>query len=178
MNLQGKLADLSRDYKTNKYKITFLVNNAINSLEEIENVELLDIEVKKHRDKRSDRANRYFWKLLQEICEKQSIDTIEDYKRRVRELGIFRRMTTEVENVKTIEYMWNKNGIAWFIDVFDTQIINDKEYKILHLYYGSSSFNSKQMSRLIDGLVQDCKAVGIETKSPEEIQSMLGDMRK
>lgn len=178
MKLQGKLADVSIDFATRKPKITFLINNNITSLEEIENVELLDIEAKKHREKRRNRANRYFWKLLQEICEKQSIDTIEDYKRRVRELGIFRRMTTEIENVKTIEYMWNKNGIAWFIDVFDTEVIKNKEYKTLHLYYGSSSFNSKQMSRLIDGLVQDCKAVGIETKSPAEIQSMLEDMGK
>ena len=44
MNLQGKLADLSRDYKTNKYKITFLVNNAINSLEEIEKT--IEIKIK------------------------------------------------------------------------------------------------------------------------------------
>lgn len=178
MKLQGKLADVSIDYATKKAKLTFLINNNITSLEEIENVDLLDIEAKKHREKRRNRANRYFWKLLEEICEQQSLDTIEDYKRRVRELGIFRRMTTEAENVKTIEYMWGNNGIAWFIDVFDTEIINDIEYKTLHLYYGSSSFNTKQMSRLIDNLVQDCKAVGIETKSPAEIKSMLEDMKK
>lgn len=178
MNLQGKFCDLSRDFKTNKFKITFLLNNTISNLEEIENVELLDIQIKKYRNKRSGRANRYFWKLLQDLCEYQSIDTIEDYKKRVRELGIFRIMTTESENVKTIEYMWNKNGMAWFIDIFDTEIIKNKEYKVLHLYYGSSSFNSKQMSRLIDNLVQDCKAVGLETKSPEEIKSMLEDMER
>ena len=45
--------------------------------------------------------------------------------------------------------------------------------KILHLYYGSSSFDKKQMSRLIDGVVQDCQAVGIETKTEAEIKSLL-----
>ena len=58
MKLQGKLADVSIDFATKKPKITFLINNQINSLEEIENVELLDIEAKKHRNKRSLDANR------------------------------------------------------------------------------------------------------------------------
>ena len=53
MKLQGTLADISIDLKTRKPKITFLVNSNINSLEEIENVPLLDIEAKKHRNKRS-----------------------------------------------------------------------------------------------------------------------------
>ena len=44
---------------------------------------------------------------------------------------------------------------------------------LLHLYYGSSSFNSKQMSRLINDLVEDCKEVGIETKPQAEINSLL-----
>jgi hypothetical protein len=34
------------------------------------------------------------------------------------------------------------------------------------------------MSRLIDNLVQDCKAIGIETKSPKEIESMLKEYDK
>ena len=58
MKLTGKLTDVSRDFITNKLKITFLINNQINRLEEIENVELLDIEAKKHRNKRSLDANR------------------------------------------------------------------------------------------------------------------------
>ncbi|MEF9865506.1 MAG: hypothetical protein RR814_03615, partial [Oscillospiraceae bacterium] len=38
------------------------------------------------------------------------------------------------------------------------------------LYYGSSVYDTAQMARLIDNIVQDCKAVGIETKTPEELQ--------
>ena len=37
------------------------------------------------------------------------------------------------------------------------------------LYYGSSVYDTKQMSALIDHIVQDCKALGIETKTPAEI---------
>jgi len=37
------------------------------------------------------------------------------------------------------------------------------------LYYGSSVYDSKQMAALIDNLVQDAQALGIETLPPAEI---------
>ena len=135
-------------------------------------------EVKEVKKKRSINANNYFWKLLQELCELQDLDTIEEYKKRVKELAIFRRFRIETKDVKTFEIMWQDKGIAWFCEIADTEYISNVEFKIINAYYGSSSFNSKQMSRLIDGVVQDCKAVGIETKSEAEICSLLKEWDK
>lgn len=42
---------------------------------------------------------------------------------------------------------------------------------------GSSVYNTKQMSRLIDHVVQDCKAVGIETLTPLELDRLKGDWK-
>lgn len=173
MKLQGKLVDASLDYISQKPKLTFLINNNITSLDEIENVELLDIEVEKHKEKRRLNANNYFWALLGELCEHQELDTIEEYKKRVRALGIFRAMRIEPDNIPALKKSWENWGIAWWVEIADTEYISDVEFKIVHLYYGSSSFNTKQMSRLIDGLVQDCEAVGIPTKSQDEIDSLL-----
>ena len=69
--------------------------------------------------------------------------------------------------------MWVSQGIAWFCELADTTYIENTEFKIINAYYGSSSYNSKQMSRLINDLVEDCKEVGIETKPKEEIDSLL-----
>lgn len=66
-----------------------------------------------------------------------------------------------------------KNGIAWFTEIVD---IAENDKIVVNAYYGSSSYNSKQMSRLIENLVQDCQAVGIETKSVEEINSLLKEV--
>ena len=174
MNSTGSLQDISIDYISKKPKITLLLDtrDSISGLEEIKE-DKLSIEIKKYRKKRSLDANAYFWKLLQEVCEKQDIDTIEDYKRRVKELGIFKQFKLMTQDVKTFEKIWTDRGIAWFCEIVDTEYMYNTEFKIINAYYGSSSFNTKQMSRLIDNLVQDCKAVGIETKSKEEITSLL-----
>lgn len=174
MQTTGIIEDISIDYKTRKSKISLLLDTKeIEIVEQLKNENKLNVELKKYREKRSINANNYFWKLLQELCDLAEIETIEEYKRRVKELGIFRRFKIEKDNIKTFEKMWTTQGIAWFCEIADTEYIGDIEFKIINAYYGSSSFNTKQMSRLINDLVQDCQAYGIETKTPAEIENLL-----
>ena len=42
-------------------------------------------------------------------------------------------------------------------------------YRNLRAYYGSSTYDTRQMSVLIDNLVQDCKALDIETMTPDKL---------
>lgn len=126
-----------------------------------------EIEVK--RKKRSKNSNSYFWELLQKLCQEMNIDIIQEYKKRVKELGIFKQWELDTENVPTFEKLWQDRGIAWFTEKVEE--IGNKT--IINAYYGSSSYNSKQMSRLIDNLVQDCKEVGIQTLDELEIQELI-----
>lgn len=45
-------------------------------------------------------------------------------------------------------------------------------------YYGSSTYDTKQMARLIDLVVEDCKQQGIETLPPEELERMALEWRQ
>ena len=126
-----------------------------------------EIEVK--RRKRSKNSNSYFWTLLQQLCEELNLDVIQEYKDRVKALGIFRQWEIDSKNVPTFIKMWEDKGIAWFCEIVEE--IGNKT--IINAYYGSSSYNSKQMSVLIDNLVQDCNSVGIQTMSDEEIKELI-----
>ncbi len=181
MKTTGELTEVSLDFKTSKGKLALLIDTRdmevlelLSNLKEIK----LDIEIKKHVEKRSGKSNRYFWELLEQVCEIKHLDKLTEYKRRVKELGIFRVSKIESKDFATLKKTWENWGEAWFCEVGDTEFIGDTEFKIVFLYYGSSSFDKKQMSRLIDNLVQDCKAMGIETKSPEEIENMLKEYDK
>lgn len=126
-----------------------------------------EIEVKKK--KRSKNANSYFWSLLQELCEEMNIDVIAEYRNRVKELGIFKQWQIDTKDVPTFEKVWNDRGIAWF-----TEKVEEKGNKtIINAYYGSSSFSSKQFSKLLENLVQDCHAVGIKTLEDYEIEDLI-----
>ena len=125
-----------------------------------------EIQVKKK--KRSKDQNAYFWELLQQLCEEMNLNVIDEYRKRVKELGICRQWRIANENVPTFIKMWEDRGIAWFVE----QIEVDGEETLLNAYYGSSSYSTSQMKRLLDNLIQDCKEVGIQTLDELEIEAL------
>lgn len=72
------------------------------------------------------------------------------------------------EAAETLEYIWQKNGLGWVVEETGR---TDKSVDLL-MYYGSSTYNTRQMSRLLDAIVDDCKQCGIETLPPEQIEEM------
>lgn len=128
-----------------------------------------DEEVEVKKKKRSNKANRYFWKMLQKLCFEMNLEVIGEYRKRVKELGIFQTFELNTENVPTFEHLWEQNGVAWFTE----KVEENGNKAIINAYYGSSSYNSKQMSKLIDNLVQDCRSVGIQTLEDIEIEELI-----
>lgn len=142
-----------------------------------EDTKILTVQINKNEElyvkkkKRSKDQNSYFWELLQQLCFEMNLDVIQEYKKRVKELGIFKQWEIDTINVSTFEKLWSDRGIAWFTEKVEE--IGNKT--IINAYYGSSSYNSKQMSRLLDNLVQDCKEVGIQTLDELEIERSEND---
>lgn len=142
-----------------------------------EDTKILTVQINKNEElyvkkkKRSKDQNSYFWELLQQLCFEMNLDVIQEYKKRVKELGIFKQWEIDTINVPTFEKLWSDRGIAWFTEKVEE--IGNKI--IINAYYGSSSYNSKQMSRLLDNLVQDCKEVGIQTLDMLEIERSIND---
>lgn len=69
-------------------------------------------------------------------------------------------------------YMWQSHGLGWIAEKLDEG--QHKGFVLINFYYGSSSYNTKQMARLIDAVVEDCKEQGIETMSPAELEELKG----
>ena len=140
-----------------------------------EDTRIVTVQINKNEEiivkkkKRSKNANSYFWELLQQLCELMNLDVIMEYRKRVKDLGIFRQWTLDNELVPTFVKMWEDRGIAWFTEKVEE--IGGKT--IINAYYGSSSYSSKQFSRLLDNLVQDCHSVGIRTLEDIEIEELI-----
>ena len=137
----------------------------------------VDITIVKHRNRRSNDANAYCWVLCTKLADKLSsegqIHTKEDvYREAIRNVGVFRDIDVALDAEKTLMTVWAHYGTGWFAERVD--FVKGSEDKVtLRLYYGSSQYNTKCMSRLIDNLVQDCKALGIETATPAELEHLI-----
>ncbi len=167
--MKARLHDLSfaRD---GGYLLTIATRENVGALfDDLREVDV-DVTVKKHRERRSLDANAYAWVLMDKLAEATAVPKSDVYRREVKDVG----GNTETVCVREIAVQklcegWQKNGIGWQTDVMSSKIDGCKN---VVLYYGSSTFDTKQMSRLIDNIVQDCKALGIETLTPQQLDAL------
>lgn len=175
METTGIITDITVDYKTRQPKIVLQLNTNAEDCEKLKDMKL-SVEIKKYRNKRSTEANSYLWKLCSELSKKMSVLDKEKYTKEyfyrnaIKDIGVWQDDEVEPEKVKWRCAAWEKLGTGWITERVDFSADGNKE--IIRFYYGSSQYNTKQMSRLIDNIVQDCQALGIETATPDEIAKM------
>lgn len=171
MLMKANISDFSIDFSTKKQRLTLTLDGDFREqYEELKDKEL-DFTVKLYRKKHSLDANAYCWALIGKLAEVLYLPASEIYRNAIKQVGIYRDVELKQEAAATIQHIWSEHGIGWIAEKVD----EGKGTEIIRLYYGSSSYNTKQMSRLIDYIVQDCKELGIETKTPKELALLLDD---
>lgn len=131
-----------------------------------------EYEITKAKKKRSLDANAYMWVLIGKIAAAVGIPSDEVYRRAIREAGCYTPLPIKAEAVEEFSRIWAGHGTGWFIEVVDDSKLPG--FKLVKAYNGSSTYDTGQMSRLIDNVVQDAKELGIETMTEREL-SLLKD---
>ena len=133
---------------------------------------LYDLEVKEHRKKRSLDANAYAWVLIGKLAEAMRITPVEVYRQAIQNVGgNYEVIPIKEEAADHFKRVWEAKGLGWpCLDMGKSKIDG---YRNLKAYYGSSTYDICQMSQLIDNLVQDCKALDIETLTPDKLALLM-----
>ena len=131
-----------------------------------------DLAIKEHRKKRSLDANAYAWVLIGKLAAEMHLTPLEVYRQAIRGVGgNCTIMCVQEKDVQQFRKCWESNGLGWPCDdLGPSQVVGCRN---LAAYHGSSTYDTRQMSRLIDNLVQDCKALDIETLPPEKLSLLL-----
>lgn len=138
-------------------------------LDEIKDKEL-KVQVSVWRQDRSLNANNYCWKLLDEIAQRTHSTKEEVYQEIISKVGVFEILPIRNEAVDNFVEKWQSRGLGWVCNIMrDSKIPN---YTNVIAYYGSSVYNTKEMSRLIDEVVQEAQALGVQTKTPQELAEL------
>lgn len=176
----GIILKTDTDINTRKLKISLLVDiNNKNAVEQLKNENKLCIELKKWRQKRSLDANSYCWvlcdKIAKELCKDGTIVTKEDvYKDAILQIGSFEPFIVQEKTYMNFKRIWEKQGLGFLVQEVSKK---DKCIKV-NCYYGSSTYNTKEMSLLIECIVELAKTLNIETKPQSEIDSLLKEWDK
>ena len=133
-------------------------NQCINWLLESE-ADIFDVKV--HKEQRNKKQNDKYYKLLNELANKLKIGWRELHFDMLKNYSVaYEMMVPEETEIRGIEYYEKKSTI----------IKNGKKFNVYHVYTPSHELKTDEFAILLDGLVQECKQQGIDTRSSEEIE--------
>ena len=120
-----------------------------------------DVEIKQHREKRSLNSNSYAWVLITQIADILNTDKDSVYLMMLKRYG-----------VSYLVPISNEVPVNDFTKYTEVESKTDK-YTWYKIYKGSSQYDTKEMSVFLNGIVSECKEMGIHTKEDLEIQKMI-----
>ena len=173
--MTGHLRDLTRDLHGGYILTLQVAGDPRQICEELKDCEI-DITLKKYRRRRGLDANAYAWVLIGLIAERMRVDKAQVYRDAIRAIGGTSTIICVPDGaVQMLRESWEARGIGWQTETLPSKLNGCTN---VCLYYGSSVYDTRQMSLLIDHLVQDAKAIGIETLTPRELESMMNREKK
>ena len=141
-------------------------------VDEMKEGKVYEADLKEHRKKRSLDANAYCWVLLGKIAAKVGLGKDDVYREMIKNVGD-NYTIVPIRNDAVDKWIenWQGRGVGWVCDIIGESKIEG--YTNVITYYGSSTYDTKQMGALINLVVQECKTLGIETATPAELSLLL-----
>lgn len=152
-------------------ELILTLSNPLEAAREVFKFKPGEYDIVKHRKKRSLDANAYCWALIHKIAQKVHEPPGEVYRRYIRDLGCKTVVTcVQKDDVETEVNTFLQGHIGRMVDIGESRIPG---CATLHKKYGSSDYDVQQMAAFIDSICEDCRALDIETRPEEEINSLL-----
>ena len=172
--MKGRLSNITRNLD-GTWNLTVTVCGDLRAMWEKFKNKDVEVGIKQWREKRSLDANGYLWVLIDKIAEVMHMDKAEVYRNSIRAIGgVSQVVCAQNFTVDALRQGWEMKGMGFQTETMPSKL---KGCTNVILYYGSSMFDTHQMSLLIDHVVQDAKALGIETMTPRELEKLLEESK-
>lgn len=178
MECTGTLEAISKDWSTDRYLMTFVINESL-SYEEVKELFIepkpkLDIVVKKWRKKRSLDANGMLWACLSDIAKaiNPPVDKWEVYLQMLKRYGKYTYICIKPHMVDAMKLQWRECEVVGNIN------INGEEAIQMLCYFGSSTYDSKEFSVLLEGVVSEMDQMGLPKPPSKEMRRVIEEWEK
>ena len=183
MKLRAKLTELKSDM--GRVTMTFETGADPADIEKYKDVDV-DLEVKKHREHRSLNANRCLWACITDLAGKIGVTNWDMYLMELDSYGQSVNVRVREDALPELKAHWRETMITGEEKVKETvkdevsgyPVEIEVTYYYVNCYYGSHEYNTAEFARLLDGVIKDMKAQGLDTPPSEDMQRMLRDMEE
>ena len=123
--------------------------------------------IKEYREKRSLDANAYAWVLIGRLAEHHGLTPEDVYRQEIRTAGPYEVLPVREDAAERWPAIWGGGGTGFVCEDMGPSKLPG--YRNFRCWYGSHVYDTKQMARLIDEIVRDCRDAGIETLPPDKL---------
>lgn len=167
MEFFAKLDGVTQDYMTGDKLITFRADDLnISDVSILQDIRL-KVKAEKARKHRSLDCNRYLWALIGKMAENLRTDKWTIYLKMLKQYGQFTYVVIRPKAVETFKAQWRECE-----ELGEIEVNGQKGIQFL-CYFGSSTYDQSEIGVLIDGVISECKELGIDTLTPDEIAKMV-----
>lgn len=169
MNFTGKLLSVSKDWQTGNYQITFSVNeqSALPEVEKIKVAEKLNITAKVWRKHRSLDANALLWHCIGQIAADQRADKWDIYLLMLKRYGKYTYICVKPNVVDAVKAQWRECEEVGKVNINGTEAVQ------MLCYFGSSTYDSREFSALLDGVISEMKELGLQPPLTGDIKRAM-----
>ena len=178
MDLAGRITNVYRDFKTQKWNMLIELEWFPNN-EEFDGLlgKLLDVVLKVHKERRSLNANALLWKCLGDIAKEMTVrgaptDKWDVYLDMLKHYGKYTYICVPPKAVNDMKKQWREVEVIGDID------INGRTATQLLCYFGSSTYDTKEFSVLLDGVIAEMINLGLTPPMPKDLEIALEQWEK
>lgn len=178
MKFTGRLKKPIIDYSTGRLTVLFEpCEDFRQTYEELKDCEKISVDIKKYHRKRSLDANAYYWVLVTKVAGVLGMTNAQIHNFVLRNYGqpeIYGGKCVYVTIPDTDEARKKADNSMDYHLSPTSQVREGKDgvmYRTYKLLRGSSTYNTAEMARIIDGIITACKDIGIpdaEIATPDE----------
>lgn len=168
MKAQGKIQSITKPIKGDGYLVTV----RIDALPEGLDGKLLDVTMTEHKSRRSNDANALMWACIGEIARAVKKDPFEVYLDCLKKYGLYSYVVVPPQAVDRMIRSWRLCEVVGDID------INGRKGVQLLCFFGSSMFNTKEMSDMIEGILMDMADLKLQRPASSDIQRAIAEYER
>lgn len=172
MQARGTIKGITQDYKTGRFSVSIeLTESDMSGIETLIGKDIA-IDMAIYRGARSHSANALLWHCLGDIARYLGGDKWDYYLDALRKYGKYTMVSVRSDAVKAFKDTWRE------CEEVGRQHTGDEEWVHLLCYFGSSTYNSKEFSVLLDGVIEDMRQAGIPTPTSAEMKRVLDALER
>lgn len=127
-----------------------------------------DVKIEIKKKHRTLDQNAYMWTLISKIASKLGRSNLDVYRHYVTDYGVGTIVPIKEDAIGRWFEVWQSKGYGWLCEDMG-ECRNTKGYHNIKSYYGTSTYTTTEMNRMLDAIIYDAREQGIPTDTPNEV---------